>query len=441
MQGSTHALNGSGKTRPQDVASIIVTARDPRALKKLKCQCRACGIITHDLSLIGGFAATVKARQASSLLKSSSETKGITVTVDPQIIPYPHRARPSRPAPPPSIWLSTENNRPDPSRATLKLDKVHELGITGKGVTVAVIDSGIFAHPDFKERVVAWKDMQNRSDKPYDTHGHGTHVAGVIAGNGKSSEGRFAGVAPEAQIVAVRVPPDHTLSTVIAALQWVIENKENYNIKVVNLSLGIDPDEPQYNPSLKKYPSYRDDPMDQMVRKAVEAGLVVVTVAGNEFPRKGEKSITVPGDSPDAITVGSMDDRRTPDPSDDTMDPESSHGPTLRDNLPKPDVVAPGINVISTLSPSSLLHKQEAPYAKDYMPISGTSQAAPFVSGTAALLFQANPDLTPQQVKQIIMETAKPLNGASENIQGKGRIDPLAAVQKALAMKKDHAAV
>ncbi|MGQ9779495.1 MAG: S8 family peptidase [Bacillota bacterium] len=259
-------------------------------------------------------------------------------------------------------------------------------GHTGRGVTIAVVDSGIHPHPDFTRpvsRILGWYDAVAHRPEPYDDHGHGTHVAGIAAGNGHASGGKYRGVAPEAGIVAVKVVDADgaaMMSQVIEGLQWVLANREKYNIRVVNLSLGADPSGPYWN-----------DPLCLAVEKLWRAGLVVAA-AGNDGPQPG--SIDTPGNDPLIITVGALDDRGTTARDDDTVPDFSSRGPTS-DGIPKPELYAPGVRITA---PSP-------PYG--YAERTGTSMATPFVTGAAALLLAKEPDLAPNEVKRRLRAAAE----------------------------------
>ena len=300
----------------------------------------------------------------------------------------------------------------DVARETIKEDHVDPIKYTGKGVGVAVIDTGVAPHPDLVEpsnRIIAFKDYVNQKKEPYDDNGHGTHVAGCIAGNGFGSDGKYSGIAPKANIIAIKTLNSEgsgDSSDVIAAIQWALDNRARYNIKVLNLSLGSRPQSLSYSP------------IDKAVSAAWERGMTVICAAGNEGP--GRQTISSPGICPEVITVGALDDRDTAHTKDDTIATFSSRGPTKR-MVAKPDIVAPGVNIISLAVPSrdNVLYKS----------LSGTSMATPIVSGCAALIHEMFPDYTNQQVKELMMSTAKDLNYPSY-AQGKGLID-LAAIVKA----------
>ena len=294
-------------------------------------------------------------------------------------------------------------------------------GWTGAGVGIVVIDSGI---------ATSNQDLQSKVSYSYswvpggttDQYGHGTFVAGLIAGMAANSNGRgylyrYSGIAPGATLFNARVldKDGHGKdSDVIAAIQLAIQYKSALNIRIINLSLGR-----------PVYESYQDDPLCQAVEAAWKSGIVVVVAAGNfgrnnDAGNQGYGTITSPGNDPYVITVGAMKDNGTAYKSDDTIASYSSKGPTLFDHIVKPDLVAPGNRVIATELPGSTLQsypetnvtyseymiwggKAVSPY---YMRLSGTSMAAPLVSGAAALLLQKNPWMTPDQVKVRLMETA-----------------------------------
>ena len=247
---------------------------------------------------------------------------------------------------------------------------------------------------------------------PYDDHGHGTHVAGIIAGNGFDSAGARSGIAPAASLVVLKVL-DKTgrgrVSDVIAALDHAVAVRSRYNIRVVNLSVAA--------PVLE---SYDLDPLTVAARRAVEAGLVVVAAAGNlgegATGRVQYGGITAPANAPWVVTVGATSHAGTIDRADDSIARFSSRGPTAVDYLAKPDIVAPGVGIESLSAPGSRLYNAlssfllagtvSSPYLP-YLSLTGTSMAAPVVTGTVALMLQANPSLTPNAVKAILQYTAQ----------------------------------
>lgn len=292
---------------------------------------------------------------------------------------------------------------------------------TGKDIVVAVLDTGIYNHPDLSGRIVAFKDLINGKTAPYDDNGHGTHVAGDIASSGSKSNGSYKGTAPEASLVGVKVLDrfgSGTLSKVIQGIQWCISNKDALKIKIISMSLGSTASQP-----------HTDDPVCQAVEKAWDAGIVVCVAAGNEGP--DAKTISSPGIDPKVITVGAIDDNNTSDISDDEIAYFSSRGPTL-ENILKPDIVSPGVNIISLRSPNSTLDKQNksSRVGNYYFSLSGTSMATPICSGVAALLLQKNPSLTPSQIKKLIMTTAHPIGSLPATTQGSGLIDAAKAIER-----------
>ena len=278
-------------------------------------------------------------------------------------------------------------------------------GVNGQGVAVAILDTGISPHTALGKKVVANVSMVTGDPSTADEFGHGTHVAGVIAGNASSAllvtPLYTGGIAPGAQLVNVRVLGDTGVgltSDVIAGIDWVIANKAKYNIRVINLSLG----HPVTEPCLT-------DPLCEAVARAYAAGVVVVAAAGNYgvapngAPILG--GITVPGNSPYAITVGALNTKGTVKRSDDTVATYSSRGPTKYDFGAKPDLAAPGNKIVSLQANNSYL-PLNYPFlhiagggTNAYMQLSGTSMAAPMVSGAVALLLSGTPQLSAAQVK------------------------------------------
>jgi serine protease AprX len=299
-------------------------------------------------------------------------------------------------------------------------------GLDGSGVGIALIDSGVGVLNDLKDagghdRVVYRATLSPRGPAN-DSYGHGDHVAGILAGNGTQSSGpastyKVRGIAPNAHIVSFRVLDDEgtgTDSEVIAAIQQAIALKNQYNIRVINLSLG--------RPVTS---SYLTDPLCQAVQQAWQAGIVVVVAAGNRgrdnsHGTYGYGTIAAPGNSPYVITVGAMNTVGTATPTDDKVASYSSKGPTAVDQIVKPDLVAPGNRVFSLTQGDtwfamtypgndvsrSVISTLGAAVATPYYVMSGTSMAAPMVSGAAALMIQRDPSLTPDQVKARLMKTA-----------------------------------
>jgi len=293
---------------------------------------------------------------------------------------------------------------------------------TGKGITVAVIDTGIYPHKDLvfpQNRITAFKDFVNNKTSPYDDNGHGTHVAGDICGNGYSSNGLYKAPANESSVVGVKVlnkQGSGKLSDVIAGVQWCINNKDKYKIRIINLSVGS-----------KAVSSYKDDLLCETLEKAWEKGIVVCAAAGNEGPENG--TISSPGIDPRIITVGACDDKNTLSRRDDKIASFSSRGLTI-DGLSKPDVVCPGTDIVSLRAPKSYFDKQikESRVADSYTSMSGTSMATPICSGIVALILEAKPSLSPDEVKKLLTATSWNM-GFSRNAQGAGCPDLEKALQ------------
>ncbi len=278
-------------------------------------------------------------------------------------------------------------------------DHLWDDGDQGQGVGVAVVDTGIVNSRDFGDgRVVA---TLPRDAERGDGYGHGSHVAGLIAGDGTRSDGRYEGVAPGANLINVRVGDDAgaaTISDVISGLQLVLENQRRFNIRVVNLSLRVDV--PQ---------SYTTDPLDAAVEFLTFRGILVVAAAGNTGSVADAVSYA-PGNDPFVLTVGAVDDAGTEGLADDAVPSWSSRG-TTQDGFAKPDVYAPGRHLVSVLSPRSVLAQEmpESIVGRYYMQLSGTSMAAAVASGAAALVIHEHPDWTPGQVKKALVEGAASL--------------------------------
>lgn len=280
------------------------------------------------------------------------------------------------------------------ARKIIHAEEAWARGITGRGITVAVLDTGAARHPDYADRLVCFRDFIGGRLSPYDDYGHGTHVTGILAGNGTLSR-NLRGIAPEVKIVHLKVLDRNgngRRGDVINGIRWVIRHREEYHIRVMNISVGT-----------VKEGDTRDELLVQAVEEAWDAGIVVVVAAGNMGPLP--QTITAPGNSRKVITVGS---------SDDSAPVYSGRGPT-KSCVCKPDVVAPGSGIVSC---SALWQRGQAAYCKK----SGTSMATPMVSGAAAMLLSREPWLTNVEVKMRLRETADDL-GLPHSRQGWGLLN------------------
>lgn len=271
--------------------------------------------------------------------------------------------------------------------------------LTGRGIGIAVIDSGIANHPDLAGRVVASQDFNPSVPDANDAYGHGTAAAGVLGGNGAASGGKYLGIAPEASLINVRVNDGTgaaSTSAIMNALLWAVENRDLYNIRIINLSLQASVQE-----------SYRTSPLDAAVEYAWLKGIVVVVAAGNRGP---ESALYAPANDPYVITVGATDDQGTLPIADDRLASFSSYGIT-QDGFSKPDLVAPGRQIITTLAAGSSFALNYPANIVDgqYIQLSGTSMAAPQVSGVSALYLEAHPSIRPSQLKGVLLTTAQSL--------------------------------
>lgn len=287
----------------------------------------------------------------------------------------------------------------------IETPRVWAAGFKGEGIKVAVVDTGIDdTHPDFAGRIVATKSFV--SDSARDDNGHGTHVAGIIAGSGEKSNGKYVGVAPAASLYIAKVlrgDGGGSMSGVMAGIEWaVLEQK----VQVINLSLG------------GAGPCDGTDALSTLCDEAVQqAGVVMCVAAGNSGP--ASKTIGPPGCARFVITVGAVDDN-------DRVAVFSSRGPTA-DGRVKPDLVYPGVDIVAPRAAGTTMGDV---VAEGYVSASGTSMATPHASGVAALMLQANPELSAEQVKTLMV--AGVINiGALPNEQGAGRGDAYRAYLKA----------
>jgi serine protease AprX len=382
-------------------SQVIVQLEAGGSADAVKAQVREYGgRVTGELPIINGFAAKLSDGAAASLQRFDGVR---AVTKNAAIEPQGLNVSELQTAYPSSVDAIEAWNKSDSN-------------VTGKNVGVAVIDTGIAGQmkdfekegPSKDSRVVASVVTNPHATNARDTYGHGTHVAGIIGGNGTERDkndplrNKYIGVAPEADLVSVKVSDDlgnATVLDVIYGLQWVVDFKNQYNIRVVNLSLE------STTPG-----SYKTDPLNAAVESAWLKGLVVVAAAGN----RGTDADAVqyaPGNDPYVISVGALDDQMSQADGDDSRATWSSRGVT-QDGFAKPEIHAPGARIVSTLAPGSAFSAMclTCIVQGQMIRAGGTSMAAPMVSGAAALLLQKYPSLTPNQVKGVLMASSRLVN-------------------------------
>lgn len=265
---------------------------------------------------------------------------------------------------------------------------------TGKGIGVCILDTGIYEHIDFTGRIWTFYDFLDFKRRPYDDNGHGTHVAGLVAGDGTASMGKYRGAAPGCGIISLKVLDCYGTGSqddVLRALRWIRENRQQYRIRVVNISVGTTCNSKRNHARLL-----------ESVEQLWDEGVVVVTAAGNQGPRPG--SITAPGSSKKVITVGSSDLL-------EGRSAISGRGPTA-ECVCKPDIVAPGNKIMSCVPGK--------PYS--YGVKSGTSMSTPLVTGAIACALEKNPALTNTDIKTMLMNSAEDM-GLPQNLQGWGKFN------------------
>jgi serine protease AprX len=361
------------------------------------------GTVTSQLSIINGVGAVLSETAVAALREHGK----ITAVVPNATVRVAHDAFLN-----PSATLLQEEEQEvgtGEHNIVVGAPQVWQEGITGRGITVAIVDTGLDQNlPGLRQdtnhnnRPIIWQDFVDDGNvppnMPIDPNGHGSHIAGIIGDSRTGSGGLWNGIAPDVNFIGVRVLGETGMGTyesVIQGIQWVVANRETYDIQIMNLSLVATPQSP-----------YWADPLNQAVMQAWADGLVVVVAAGNSGPLP--MSITVPGNVPYVITVGALTDNYTPeDWYDDYIPPFSAAGPTL-DAFVKPDVIAPGAHMVSTMRSSAYIAQkhQANKISGTYFSMAGTSQATAVVSGISALMLEHNPDLTPDEVKYRLTHTA-----------------------------------
>ncbi len=438
--------------------------------KELRSGCQVCGRSSDSLLHFNELHPHLQ-----EIVRANTPTSGGVIRVCPHCIELFSRAKAQLDAHA-AIFAQTEYVLPTPLR--LDVDE----RFTGRGVTIAFLDSGFYGHPDLTKpvnRIVAYKNIfqigegPNLLDAPDVASWHGMMTSVVAAGNGHLSDGFYRSIAPEAKVVLVKIGKTGRIPeiNIERGLQWILKNREKYTIQIVNISAGGDFEQP-----------YLHNPLSRMVETAVGEGLVVVCAVGNAglAPRH---PVLPPASSPAAISVGGLDDQNSADRVRRGMY-RSSYGPTI-DGLQKPELIAPGIWVAAPILPHTPTAAEAQVYwaldaASDdelrgiiaahegvdkdldeaqglpipllrqlitiklhegnvinqhYKFVDGTSFAAPIVSSIAACMLEANPKLTPQQVKLILISTAERVSGIEVERQGWGVVAPRRAVELALTMR------
>lgn len=286
-------------------------------------------------------------------------------------------------------------------RNIVQIGNAHQRGITGNGIGIAIVDTGLSPHPDYRDRIIGWYDAVNRKRFPYDDSGHGSHVAGIAAGNGYTSHGLYTGIAPQAYLIGVKVlnrKGNGTIADIMKGLDWILRSQSHLPIHIVNISIGTN--------DQKEFSETSD--FVQKVNELWNQGIVVTAAAGNKGPDR--YTISAPGNSRKIITVGSQDSF-----PHKTHTSHSSAGPTFS-CIKKPDVIAPGSRIISCASLPGV--RSGHPYSTK----SGTSMSTPIVSGAIALLLHQYPEMTPREVKIRLRNTCTDLHLPHEK-QGWGLLN------------------
>lgn len=386
-------LSSPGRT------SVVVQAVPGKVVEARRAIAVAGATVVADLPLVNGYETSLTGPQAAALSRSPA-VRSVSLNRRIHLEEYTYDE------------TTTASNFARTTEATT----AWAAGNLGSGVGVAVLDTGVSSMRDLDGRVVIGPDLSGEGSS-VDTYGHGTVMAGIVGGNGTDSAARtggaYTGVAPKATLVSVKVAGRNgvvDVSTMLQGMHWVSAYKDQFNIRVMNLSWGTPS---RQDPSL--------DPLNYAVQRLWQQGIVVVVAVGNSGPQAG--TVTKPGDDPLVLTVGAFDDKQNADPGDDSVPSWSSHGPTAT-GLTKPDLLAPGRFVTATRSLGSHV---EANYPKalispSYIRGSGTSEAAAVTSGLVALLLADHPELTPDQVKSVLTRAGSPLPSHGANTQGSGRV-------------------
>ncbi len=274
---------------------------------------------------------------------------------------------------------------------TIQAWEAHQYGIYGTDIGIAVLDTGIYPHPDFSSKnncIKEFSDFINNKPYPYDDANHGTHICGIITSKRKDANGNYYGIAPKSHLICAKIldaKGNGKTTTALAAFQWILQIRDLYNIRIINLSMGMPVHKPEDEFS----------PFMESIRELWDMGFVIIVAAGNNGPEN--KSITAPGIGRKLITVGACEDSF------------SSHGPTIN-CIKKPDLCAPGKNIYSCSNQGGYIYK------------SGTSMATPMVSAAAALLLSKEPHLSNKEIKKRLLSSSRDL-GLPWQQQGAGMLD------------------
>ncbi len=361
------------------------------------------GVVTQELPIINAFAAQLSAQAALDLANDPNvrwvsldapveSSKRKIVSESDQVTPTPM-----------NYFLDTLGVRP-----------VWEMDLKGQGITVAVIDSGTNQEKDLQvdptkakpdSRVLEQLTFNSNAGHVNDATGHGTHVAGIIGGSGYRSGGLYAGIAPEVNFISLKISDDIGMayeSDAIEAMQWVLDHKDKYNIRAVNMSVNSTQES-----------SYHASPLDAAAEILWFNGIVVVASVGNKGPGGGYNTANAaPANDPFIITVGASNEHGSADISNDTLSSFSAHGTTF-DGFNKPEIIAPGTDIISILGPGNWIpeYPDHVVMNGEYFRLSGTSMSAPMVTGAVVLLLQDEPNLTPDQVKYRLINSGQFIGG------------------------------
>ncbi|HEX8001871.1 MAG TPA: S8 family peptidase [Mycobacteriales bacterium] len=404
------AATGAAAAKPPVTERVVVQATTSEAAASAVTQ--AGGTVTRRLDIVNGVAATIPGTSRAALARAN----GVRAVTDDSAV---------------TVHATTADGTNTSTIKNVFRDEIGAtaLAATGRGVRIALVDTGVNETADLAGRIVAIQDPGGtpaalRKSVPCvdlsgegtcaDGYGHGTFLAGLIAGNGALSNGLYKGVAPEAEIVSIKIAGRNgaaDVSKVLAAIQWVVSFKDDYGIDVLNLSLGTNSKAP-----------YWVDPLNYAVEQAWLKGIAVVVAAGNSGGAFG--TISKPGDDPLVITAGAVDDRETPALDDDRLPNFSSRGPAPF-GIAKPDVVAPGARLISLRTAGSYVEEHAGagqlagtPYRRG----SGTSMAAAVTSGAVALLLERHPGWSPDRVKYALTATAGKVAARDARLVGAGLI-------------------